>query len=297
MTFQEFVKSFNPFREAADGNHWGFFESAKIEFHLPKFFEFTLFGQQFEVGLSKFMILQLIAAGIILALFVPACRRIAKGDVPKGRLTNAVEALLLFLRDQVAYPTIGEKDSKRFMPFLWSAFVFILVMNLLGMVPFMGSATASLAVTGVLALIAFFVIHVNGIKAAHGFGKYLHHFQVKIDRDDAMMKILAPIIEFLVFGLEVMGAFIRGIVLAVRLFANMLAGHTAMFVLLSFIPMIGVAVQAGQAHEGWFWVITPISVIAVTLLGMLELFVAFLQAFVFVFLTSTFLGAALHPEH
>ncbi len=277
----------DPFREAADpglGGHWGIFETAGVEFHLPGF-------------ISKFMILELLAAGIVLLLFVPACRQIAKGNVPKGRLANAIEAILLFIRDQVAIPTLGEHDYKRFLPFLWTLFTFILFMNLLGMIPFLGSPTASIAVTAVLAVVVFFVIHVNGIKSAHGFGHYLQTFKVKIDREGALLKILAPFIEIGIFALEILTAFIRAIVLAVRLFANMLAGHTTLFVLLSFIAMIGRAIEGGSAGEHWFWVITPASVISVVLLSVLELFVACLQAFVFVFLTSTFLGMALHPEH
>jgi F-type H+-transporting ATPase subunit a len=280
----------DPFREALDSTHWGFLESMGWEIHLDHLP--PPFG-----WMSKFMFLLLIAAGLAVLIFLPAARRIAKGDVPSGRFTHGVEALLMFIRDQVAIPTLGEHDYKRFLPFLWTTFVFILIVNLLGMVPFMGSATASIAVTGVLALVAFVVIHWNGIQAAHGFGGYLKTFRVHIERDSALMKILAPIIEVGIFFLEVMGAFIRGIVLAVRLFANMMAGHTTLFVLLSFITLIGNAVQAGTAHEGLFWVITPASVIAVALLSILELFVACLQAFVFVFLTSTFLGMALHPEH
>jgi F-type H+-transporting ATPase subunit a len=274
----------DPFREAADSRHWAFLESLHWDFHLPGW-------------LSKFMVLELIAFGIILAIFIPACRRIAKGGVPRGRLAHGVEAVLLFIRDEVAIPTLGTHDYKRFLPFLWTLFIFILVMNLLGMVPYMGSPTASIAVTGVLALVAFVVIHYNGIKANHGFGHYLQTFRVKIDREGALLKILAPFIEVGIFLLEILTAFIRAIVLAVRLFANMLAGHTTLFVLLSFIAMIGMAIEQGQAGEGWFWAITPLSVIAVVLLSMLELFVAALQAFVFVFLTSTFLGMAMHPEH
>jgi len=272
----------DPFREAADSDHFAIFESLHIK--LPDW-------------LSRFMVLELFAFGIILAIFIPACRRIARGGVPTGRLAHGVEAVLLFIRDQVAIPTLGEHDYKRFLPFLWTLFIFILVMNLLGMIPFLGSPTASIAVTGVLAIVVFFVIHVNGIKSAHGFGGYLQTFRVKIDREGTLLKILAPFIEIGIFVLEIMTAFIRATVLAVRLFANMLAGHTTLFVLLSFIAMIGMAVENGSSGEHWFWVITPASVISVVLLSVLELFVACLQAFVFVFLTSTFLGMALHPEH
>src|SRR5262245_65418165 len=158
----------DPFKEAADGYHWSFFETAGWEFHLPPW-------------LSKFMVLELIAAAIVLLVFLPSCRRIARGEVPRGRLDHFVESILLFIRDEVAIPTIGEHDYKRFRPLLWTLFVCIATMNLPGMVPFMGSPTANIAVTGVLALVAFIVIHYNGIKASHGFGNYIKTFRVKLD--------------------------------------------------------------------------------------------------------------------
>jgi F-type H+-transporting ATPase subunit a len=280
----------NPFEEVADTEPGGKWVIAKH--HQPD--ELAI---QLPPFVSKFMVLELLAFGIILAIFIPACRRIAQGGVPRGRLAHGVEAVLLFIRDEVAIPTIGEHHYRKFLPFLWTLFLFILVMNLLGIIPFMGSPTASIAVTGILALVAFLVIHYHGIKENHGFGHYLQTFRVKIDREGALLKILAPFIEVGIFLLEVLTAFIRGIVLAVRLFANMLAGHTTLFVLLSFIAMIGLAVENGSAGGGWFYLITPGSVISVVLLSLLELFVALLQAFVFVFLTSTFLGMAMHPEH
>jgi F-type H+-transporting ATPase subunit a len=238
-----------------------------------------------------------ISAIIVLAIFLPACRRIARGDVPRGRMAHFVEAILLFIRDEVARPTIGEHDYKRFLPLLWTMFVFIATMNLLGMIPFMGSPTASMAVTGILALVSFVVIHYNGIKASHGFGHYIKTFKVKLDREGKLLQILAPVIEFGVFWLEIMTAFIRAIVLAIRLFANMLAGHTTLFVVLSFIYMVGLATEQHLLHNAWFWPITLTSVLTMIALSILEIFVSLLQAFVFVFLTSTFIGMAMHPEH
>jgi|SoiMethySBSTD1v2_1073268.scaffolds.fasta_scaffold55273_4 F-type H+-transporting ATPase subunit a len=274
----------DPFAESADSHHWVVFKSLGLDWHLPHW-------------LSRFMVLEAIAAIIVLAVFIPACRRIGRGDVPKGRFAHFVEALLLFIRDEVAIPTIGEHDYKRFLPLLWTLFVFIATMNLLGMIPFMGSPTANIAVTGVLALVAFIVIHYNGIKASHGFGHYIKTFRVKLDREGKLLQILAPIIEFGVFWLEIMTAFIRAIVLAVRLFANMLAGHTTLFVVMSFIVMVGIAVEHHMMSEISFWPITIVSVLTVVALSLLEIFVGLLQAFVFVFLTSTFIGMAMHPEH
>jgi F-type H+-transporting ATPase subunit a len=274
----------DPFAESADNYEWTFFHTAKIEIEFPEW-------------LSRFMVLEFFAFAIVLLVFVPACRRISRGEVPKGRLTNFVEAILLFIRDEVAIPTIGEHDYKRFLPYLWTLFVFIATMNLLGMIPFMGSPTASMAVTGVLAVIAFFVIHYNGIKANHGLGHYIGTFKVKLDREGKLLQILAPIIEFGVFCLEIMTAFIRAIVLAVRLFANMLAGHTTLFVVFSFIVMVGMAVEQSLLSGYFFWPITLSSVLTIVALSLLEMFVGLLQAFVFVFLTSTFIGMAMHPEH
>jgi F-type H+-transporting ATPase subunit a len=94
-----------------------------------------------------------------------------------------------------------------------------------------------------------------------------------------------------------MTAFVRAIVLALRLFANMLAGHTTLFVLLSFIYMIGLAIEQHRTGEGWFWIIMPGSILTLVGLSLLEMFVALLQAFVFVFLTATFIGMSMHPEH
>ena len=274
----------DPFAESADSYHWSVLPSIGWEWHLPSW-------------LSRFMILETIAALIVLAVFLPACRRIARGDVPKGRFAHFVEALLLFIRDEVAIPTIGEQHYKRFLPLLWTLFVFIATMNLLGMIPFMGSPTASMAVTGVLAVVAFFVIHYNGIKENHGFGHYVKTFKVKLDREGKLLQILAPFIEFGVFCLEIMTAFIRAIVLAVRLFANMLAGHTTLFVVFSFIAMVGIAVEQSLMHGAFFWPVTLTSVLTIVALSLLEIFVGLLQAFVFVFLTSTFIGMAMHPEH
>src|SRR5262245_33241214 len=273
----------DPFAESADSYHWSVLPSIGWEWHLPHW-------------LSRFMILETIAAIIVLAVFLPACRRIARGDVPKGRFAHFVEALLLFIRDEVAIPTIGEHDYKRFLPLLWTLFVFIATMNLLGMIPFMGSPTANIAVTGVLAVVAFFVIHYNGIKANHGLPNYIKTFKVHLDREGKLLQIMAPVIEFGVFWLEIMTAFIRAIVLAVRLFANMLAGHTTLFVVFSFIAMVGIAVEHQMMNGAFFWPVTFTSVITIVALSLLEIFVGLLQAFVFVFLTATFIGMAMHPE-
>jgi len=277
------MANINPFEHVSDSDHIMLFETLGVSFDLP--------------FLTKFMWLELLAAGVILAIFIPVARRVGNGDAPKGRFTNACEFLLTFVRDQIARPSIGEHDYVRFLPLLWTLFLFILVNNLLGVLPFLGSPTAELYFSGAMALIAFVVIHAQGI-IANGTRGYIKSFIPHIEANDTLTKILAPIITVVIFLIEILSALIRGVVLAVRLAANMLAGHTVLFVLLLFIRLIGVAANDGSdAAHLLFWPVAGASIVVVTLLSVLELFVACLQAFVFTFLTATFIGLAMHPEH
>lgn len=286
--------------------------------HLPSFLQFF-----FPYGITKLLVLEIIAAILVIVLVVPVCRRLRNGEPPKGRWANAVEAILLFIRDEVARPAIPDKhdhhhddhhdghhaadhthpphdEIKRadyYLPLLWTLFLFILVCNLLGMLPFSGSPTASLMVTSALSLITFVVIHAAGIMN-NGFGKYFKSFVPHIEGDDAIMKLLKWPIMIGVTAIELLSLFIRNIVLAVRLFANMVGGHSALFLILLFIPMIGKAGDLGNPTAGYlFWPVTVGSVCLVTAMSMLELFVALLQAYVFTMLTATFIGLAAQPEH
>jgi F-type H+-transporting ATPase subunit a len=294
MAAEEF--KLDPFAHVADSHHIQLFEGVTI--NLPTREDLPSFLQPiFPEGFTKFMLLQLLAAAIILTLFLPLARRIATGEPPRGRLWNFLEWVLTFVRDQIARPGIGEHDYKRFLPLLWTMFLFILLLNLLGMVPFLASPTASLAVTGVLALVSFILIHVNGVRANHGLLGYMKTFVPPIETNDPVMKYLGPPIKVGMFFLEILSAFIRAIVLAVRLFANMLAGHTVLFIILSFIAMIGHAAYNSSVADTLFWPVTGLSVLLCVALSLLELFVACLQAFVFVFLTAIFIGLAMHPQH
>jgi len=272
---------FNPIHHVVDDDKFQILNTAHGSIPLPN-------------GITKFEILVFLSAAIVAVTFIWLAKRIATGERPTGKLWNFLEMILLFIRDQVARPSIGEHDYKRFLPYIWTLFFFILVMNLLGIVPFLGSATASLAVTGVLAAISFIVIHYNGIVANHGFRNYMKTFVPQIDSKSLPMRFM----KFCLFILELVSAGIRGLILAVRLFANMLAGHTALVVVLAFIMMIGQAAAQGSSQAGMlFWPISLGSVLIVTALSLLELFVACLQAFIFTFLTAIFIGLAMHPQH
>ncbi len=262
-----------PFEHVMDSKTWDFSESLGLRIHLPFF-------------LTKFMVLELLAAGAIIAIYVPLARRAQNGDPVRGRFWNAFESLLTFIRDQVAKPTIGEHEADRFVPFLWTMFLFILFCNLLGLFPYMGSPTASLAVTGVLALLSALVIHGAPV-AKMGFVHYLKSYLPHLDLPFKMQYFLVPMI----FVIEIFGHGIKAVILAVRLFANMFAGHMVLAVILLFIVM--------ARNTAWylFWPITGASILGVAALSLLELLVGFIQAYVFVFLTAIFLGSTLHPQH
>lgn len=237
---------------------------------------------------TKYQVLLVVAAVAVAVPFILLARRTQDGTPPRGPLWNFFESLLLYIRDEVVRPNVGH-DGDKYLPFLWTLFLFILTCNLLGMVPFLGSPTADISVTLVLAAIVFLVIHVQAIRA-NGLGGYVKSFIPHLEADNLPMKIfLTTLIVPLITVIEVMGAVIRGAVLAVRLFANIFAGHVALAVILSF----ALAEAAGGMSAGG----TAAAVFMGTALSVLELFVAFLQAFVFVLLTSIFLGMQLHPEH
>jgi F-type H+-transporting ATPase subunit a len=254
---------------------WKFFDTIGVPVPLPKIFGFQI---------TLFMVLEVIAALLVIAIYVPMARRLQSGGPPRGRWDNTFEVLLTFIRDDVAKPGIGDHDADRFVPFLWTMFLFILFSNLLGMIPAGGSPTANIFVTGALALIVFFAIHGSAI-AKMGFGPYVKSMWPHID----VPGIGGLLIKVLVCGIEIVGVLVRNAVLAVRLFANMFAGHMVLATLLIFI----VSVKNPVLWTG----VTLASVLGVIALSLLEIFVAFLQAYIFVFLASLFMGLAMHPQH
>jgi F-type H+-transporting ATPase subunit a len=261
-----------------DSDTWEFFDTLALhEWHLP-----NILGLQ----ITKFMLLEVIAALLIIAIYIPLARRMQDGQVVRGSFFNFFEVLLTFVREQIAKPSIGEHDADKHVPFLWTVFLFILFNNLLGIFPFGGSPTASINVTVPLALIVFVALHGSGIQKM-GFRHYVMSMWPNIDVPFPMGYFIKP----LIFVIEWVGVLVRNMVLAVRLFANMFAGHMVLATLLLFIYMsrnVNVLLWGG---------ITVSSVLGIIALSLLELFVAFLQAYIFTFLTALFMGMALHPEH
>lgn len=258
--------------------------------------------------LTMHMVTMIVATFLVLALLVSAAKRIGTGPasegnarfVTRGPLAQMVESICVYLRDKVVRPQLGDATD-RFIPYLWTVFFFILLNNLLGLVPLMdaqhlyglffkgdshwavigGTATGNIAVTAALAIVAFIVIQINGIRQ-NGLAGYLKHYTA--GTPIALWVIMIPV--------EIMGTFIKPFALAIRLFANMVAGHTLLATLLMFTKMglEGVGIFGGGA-------ITLVAVVASIAITFLELFVAFLQAFVFMFLVTVFIAQLSHHDH
>jgi F-type H+-transporting ATPase subunit a len=243
--------------------------------HLP-------FGKHIDLWqyavMTRFMFLNLVAALLVLLAFGAYVARQRRYGYSKGAFFNALEGLLIYVRNDIAIPAIGKKDADRFVPLLWTLFFFILVGNLLGMLPWLGSPTGAIATTAAMALCVFIFVHFVGIRE-NGLGHYIESFVPPVP--NWVKPILIPI--------ELISHLLRPFILAFRLFVNMLAGHTVLFVFLSFIAI------AGPTVLGTF--ITGGSVFANVVLSFLELLVAFIQAYVFTFLTALYIGGALHPHH
>lgn len=284
-------KKIDPFEHVVDSSHTPIFETVGLEVH----------GLEIAGVPLKFMLLMAASAVIVAITMIWLGRKMASGEPPTGKLWNLLESLLFFVRDKIVRPGVGEEDANRYLPYLATLFLFIFMMNLMGMIPFLGSPTASIMVTGALALVSFVVIHIAGIQGNHGIGGYLKTFIPHIEIEGGpVMKGLGVGITIGIAALEYATAFIRATVLAVRLFANMLAGHTVLFMILFFIALVdnpAYQIEVAKGKDWLFYAVMPFSVLMVTALSLLELFIAGLQAFIFTFLTAVFIGLAKHPAH
>ncbi|MGC1272435.1 MAG: F0F1 ATP synthase subunit A [Planctomycetaceae bacterium] len=305
--------------------------------------------------ITKFMVLQLIALLLALAIFVPLARKVRGGAPVRGRFWGFWETLCLYIRDEVVRPTIGDPHVHNadfsgtdhvdsgceprgqfdpghndplketlgpvrhveqklhthlptaelgghpadvYLPVIWSLFFYVLFCNLLGAVPGLGSPTGSLSVTAVLAVFVLVCVLYVGMKAS-GVGGFWAGLLPGLD----LPMFLKIPISILLWPIELFSLLIKHFVLAVRLFANMMGGHTVMFVILAFIavasnnflhPADGSA--PGALGYGMYGLITVASIGGQIFIALLELFVAFLQAYVFAFLAALFISAAVHPH-
>ncbi len=236
-----------------------------------------------DLKFTKFMAIELAVAILICVFFIGLAKALQGGANARGRFRNILEAMLLYFRNSVARPCIGHHDADKFVPYLWTIFFFVLGLNLFGMIPWLGSPTGSLAVTGALAFVTFTVVMGSAIFKLGPIGT-VKSFVPHMDLPFVLKIFLIP----LIFVIEVAGMLIKHGVLAIRLLANMMAGHVVLAVIMAFI--------AASAGSMLWYVVTPTSVLGATALSLLELFVAFLQAYIFTFLSALFIGMAVHPH-
>ena len=231
-------------------------------------------GPLSSLGISRLTLNMWLAGGILTLLLFLA----RKDREPRGFLRGLFELIYFFIRDEIVYPVMGRENGRTFLPFFLTLFTFIFVMNLLGLVPMPvigGAATGTLGCTITMASIVFLISVMAGIKY-NGVGGFIAGFL-----PHGLPKFVIP----LLFPIEVIGFVIKHGVLAIRLFANMLAGH---LVLGAFLGLIFVFKSYGT---------TVISIPLALFMNFLELLVAFLQAYVFTLLSCLFIGGAVHPEH
>jgi F-type H+-transporting ATPase subunit a len=279
----------------------------------------SLYAVKSGFGISKYMILEVVLAGILIVLFSRLARTLQSGAAPRGWFANLFEAMILFVRDKIARPAIDSHDhghhaheahgresadhhdartvpaaaaavheahdGDRFVPLLLTLFFFVLGCNLLGMVPWAGSPTASFSVTLALAGVTMLTVVLAGMKKFGFFG----FFKNQVPSMDLPLP-LAILLKPMIFAIEMLGLCIKHLILAVRLLANMVAGH------LVLLGIMGLITAAASYSMGMWATVTGISVVSCTLFSMLELFVAFLQAYIFTFLSALFIGASVHQH-
>ncbi|HYS70178.1 MAG TPA: F0F1 ATP synthase subunit A [Gemmatimonadaceae bacterium] len=205
-------------------------------------------------------------------------RRTSQGRAPSG-LGNGLEALVLYLRNEVVLPNVGPHGNA-YVPYLLTLFFFILFANLLGLIPYGATATGNISVTATLAVVTFFVIEGAGIKSQ---GRAYINTIVFWPHDMSLgMKLfISPILT----PIEIIGKFTKPFALAIRLFANMISGHVVLLALISLIFTFA------------SWILVPVPIAIALGISMLELFVAFLQAFIFTLLSSVFIGLMREGAH
>jgi F-type H+-transporting ATPase subunit a len=226
----------------------------------------------YDFSITKNVASLLLSAVLLISIFFSVAKGYKErtGKAPKG-LQSLLEPIIIFVRDEIAKNNIGEKHYRRFTPYLLTLFFFIWINNLLGLLPGGANLTGNIAVTMVLAIVAFLVTNLNGKST------YWGHIFAMPGVPKWLLVLLTPV--------EVIGLFMKPFSLMVRLFANMTAGH---IILLSLISLIFIFESLA---------ISPIIVAFSVFMNVIELLVALLQAYIFTMLTSTYIGSAVEEHH
>jgi F-type H+-transporting ATPase subunit a len=252
------------------------------EIELPRWAPIHVGSMAIDISPTKHVVMLLVAALLCCALLIGAAalhvRHTTEQGRPKG-FSTGIEAVVLYIRQEVAIPNLGHHGEK-YVPFILTLFFFILFANLLGLIPYGSTATGNISVTATLALITFVVVELAGMRA-QGAG-YLN--TIFYWNKDLPMWMRVPMF-LLMSPIEVIGKLTKPFALAIRLFANMTAGHIVVLALIGLI----------FTFQSYLIGIAP-GLMAVAIM-MLEIFVAFLQAFIFALLASVFIGQIREAAH
>jgi F-type H+-transporting ATPase subunit a len=252
------------------------------EYELPRWQPVHIGSFSVDLSPTKHVVMLLIAATLCLVLLLLAARAHRRsheqGKAPKG-FANGIEAMVLYMRQEVILPNVGH-HGERYVPFVLSLFFFILFANLLGLVPYGSTATGNISVTATLAAITFVMVEIAGMRTlGKNYIKTIVYWPS--DQSVLMKSMLTPLLT----PLEITSKLTKPFALAIRLFANMTAGHVVVLALIGLIFTFG----------SYYIAIAPFAMALAIMV--LELFIAFLQAFVFALLASVFIGLIREGAH
>jgi F-type H+-transporting ATPase subunit a len=254
--------------------------------HLPEWEPLHLGGLTIDLSPTKHVVFMVLAAIIVCAVFLTMARAVRgkyAGRSPSG-MANALEAIIIYFRDEIVRRNIGH-GADGYTPFILTLFFFILTMNLLGLLPWGATATGNIMVTGALAIVSLVAIEVSGFMALGpaGYAKTIFY------APKGMGTVGTAIMLVIMTPVELVGKIAKPFALMIRLFANMTAGHTVI------LSLVGLIFVFGHLTLGR-WGVAVGSVGMSVAMMLLEIFVAFLQAYIFAMLTSVFIGLIRHAH-
>ncbi len=252
-----------------DSHEWNLFGH---HLQLPTFPPVHILGVTIDFSITLHVVMLWTAALILITLFGVQFRK--RSLVPRGAAA-ILEMMALYVRDEISIPNLGTKRGRQFTPFLATMFFMILTANLMGLFPLFVTATGDISVTASLAIVTFFATQLYAI-IENGFLGYLKQLAPPG---------IPPLLYIIIVPIEIVSLFTKPFALAMRLFANMIAGHAVIFALLGLIIALGSVF------------VSPFSVGLAVFIALLEILVAFIQAYIFTMLSALFIGMAMHPEH
>ena len=253
------------------------------EVHLPHWEPIVIGGVSFDLSPTKHVVMLLLAATICALVLIVAARAHERHTHAVGRpkgFAAGIEAMVLYIRNEVAMPNLGGRGGEKYVPFILTLFFFILAANLLGLIPYGSTATGNISVTATLAIITFIVVEIAGMRA-----QGVHYLNTIFYWNKDLPLVMRVPMFLLMTPVEIIGKFTKPFALAIRLFANMTAGHIVVLALIGLI----------FTFQSYVIGIAP-ALMAVAIM-ILELFVAFLQAFIFALLASVFIGQIREAHH